>query len=715
MRRMTNEKTKPEGGHSRIRNLSLFWKHLLMMIGILILCLIALLLIHRISLSTLTEEHLEKTQSSLTRNCEQLSESMYATRSIPVVMSRVETYKYLRSELSGQLPRNKYGALYSFMGSMTEELYLQSGCSECILYHIGSNSLITQYRCVPVAEDYFKNHLQFDGVSPELMLSYLRDRGNARLIPMQMVKLGRLEKPQRAMALIMYPTNVGMSVMTVYTEEYILDALGITGLSENMHMEIRAASGELLMQYPNEATEEERLGSHELTARLEAFDADVTVWVPHTYYSAMLQPVRQAGIAAISLVAIIGLLLSLYFSRVSVIPIRKLIRIHAEDDRNQSTNEITLLDQLINNAKQKTDQVQKLLSKQVLARALSGTVLSERDEAQLSSDCQLLSGHYRVAILHATEDINEVLGEYLSDSLEDAEWALLNRKETGFIIPGDEEPVARLTEAVNRLLEGLQEGVLLCGISAPASDLTSLHKAVRQARTALPKENGVRRFPGEQIRNHAISWLQHERLYQCIFANNEEDAHRLLNAIAAQTDHGNGREVYYNVRFVLRSAAEEMDVPLSQHDQTDYTPGLLPHENIQKLQILLTELFARIREKNEGRIQDEQMIVLDYIRSNLGNFDLCASSTAAALGISESRVYRVIRRQTDKSFSEYLSTLRAEKAAAMLCSTQLSLSEISTQCGYRVTSTFYRQFKERFGVSPGQYRTGGQDAGKAEI
>ena len=74
---------------------------------------------------------------------------------------------------------------------------------------------------------------------------------------------------------------------------------------------------------------------------------------------------------------------------------------------------------------------------------------------------------------------------------------------------------------------------------------------------------------------------------------------------------------------------------------------------------------------------------------------------------SEKWVYELVREKTELSFNEYLLSLRMERAAYLLVTTQSGVAEIANQCGYQATSTFFRVFKKYHGISPGQYRTEG--------
>jgi len=388
-------------------------------------------------------------------------------------------------------------------------------------------------------------------------------------------------------------------------------------------------------------------------------------------------------------------------------PLHQLITSHDVDQIEESHNEITRLDQLLQYSKRRSEDLQSQLFKQVLSRALSGTALSEEDEHRLEQGLSVLSENFRVAILHTTQEINDLLGDQMQAVLEQVYWVPINQRETGLLFEGSEACLELLKQEVIRINDQLTEGFVYCGVSTLVKNLQGLHAAVRQARVALPQTAGVNLFPGERINEYAISWLQQERLYQSVFTNNEESAAKLLTSIARQTNSGNVREVFYNVRFVLRSAAEEMDIPFLAGHDLEYNPNLMPKENIQGLEKMLHDLFLQIREKNRAKSSTKKDRIVEYIKQNYSDYHLCATSVAEQFEVSEKRVYEVVRELTKMSFNEYLLSLRMKRAAYLLVATQESITEIADQCGYQGSSTFYRGFKKFYGMPPGQYRTDG--------
>lgn len=86
--------------------------------------------------------------------------------------------------------------------------------------------------------------------------------------------------------------------------------------------------------------------------------------------------------------------------------------------------------------------------------------------------------------------------------------------------------------------------------------------------------------------------------------------------------------------------------------------------------------------------------------------DLSLDWLAKRHGISPSYI-RAMFEQQGTSFTNFLLNLRLEKAYSCLCNpqnTSLTITDIAYNTGFNNPSWFYRAFKQRFGVAPGEIR-----------
>ena len=101
----------------------------------------------------------------------------------------------------------------------------------------------------------------------------------------------------------------------------------------------------------------------------------------------------------------------------------------------------------------------------------------------------------------------------------------------------------------------------------------------------------------------------------------------------------------------------------------------------------------------------EQTLVANALREIEENYKTASlTRLAKQYNQSVSHYSRLISSAAGASFKELLRQKRLDKAAALLLSTDLSVSDIITAVGYDNTSYFYRQFRQSFGLTPKDYR-----------
>lgn len=106
---------------------------------------------------------------------------------------------------------------------------------------------------------------------------------------------------------------------------------------------------------------------------------------------------------------------------------------------------------------------------------------------------------------------------------------------------------------------------------------------------------------------------------------------------------------------------------------------------------------------SQGPAGDITVQLLSYCAEHFTE-DITAATVAEALYISESYVSKLFSRNLKCSLREYINGLRVHKAQKLLESTDLSIGQIMTRCGFQNQSSFNRVFRQLCGTSPRQYR-----------
>jgi len=92
-----------------------------------------------------------------------------------------------------------------------------------------------------------------------------------------------------------------------------------------------------------------------------------------------------------------------------------------------------------------------------------------------------------------------------------------------------------------------------------------------------------------------------------------------------------------------------------------------------------------------------------FIEENFFDKSLSLSMVSSYVAISENHLSSIFAKQTGKTFTEYVTELRIEKAKALLRDTNLKIYEIAENIGFTNAEYFSKTFKKYTGKSPNQF------------
>ena len=125
---------------------------------------------------------------------------------------------------------------------------------------------------------------------------------------------------------------------------------------------------------------------------------------------------------------------------------------------------------------------------------------------------------------------------------------------------------------------------------------------------------------------------------------------------------------------------------------------LLKSKNTDSVELKNVRSVVLDKEKQQFIDKLTQLIEKNIDKSNYSVDNLCQE-----IGIGRSRLYAQMKSTTEVSLGDFIREIRLQKAAELLRTTSLSISEVSFQVGIDNPSFFSRSFKERFGIPPSEY------------
>ena len=107
------------------------------------------------------------------------------------------------------------------------------------------------------------------------------------------------------------------------------------------------------------------------------------------------------------------------------------------------------------------------------------------------------------------------------------------------------------------------------------------------------------------------------------------------------------------------------------------------------------------------------MTTLDYIEQKYK--DATLTELCETLHLPMHVLSRMIKKSTGYNFKELLQRKRLKKAAALMCDTDLAITDIIAAVGYENSSYFHRVFKEQYHMTPRAFRMENSKKGQVRL
>jgi len=142
---------------------------------------------------------------------------------------------------------------------------------------------------------------------------------------------------------------------------------------------------------------------------------------------------------------------------------------------------------------------------------------------------------------------------------------------------------------------------------------------------------------------------------------------------------------------------------------------LTREKSVRRL-LLLVEILALMAETKEFNIissglvegintteSDRMDTILNFVVQEFQN-EIRLADVARLVNMAENSFSRYFSQRTRKTFTRYVNEIRISHASKLLVETNLTVTDISNQCGFNNLSNFNRQFSQLQGISPLNYR-----------
>ena len=142
-----------------------------------------------------------------------------------------------------------------------------------------------------------------------------------------------------------------------------------------------------------------------------------------------------------------------------------------------------------------------------------------------------------------------------------------------------------------------------------------------------------------------------------------------------------------------------------QHHAFDYLLKPIKEEDLTR--VLTAILKERGEIEDTGKASPSYDKTIDNVVSDIREHymeDISLTSLAAKYNISMARLSEMIKEHLSLNFSDYIASLRIQRAKELLRDESLSIQEIAEIVGYNDYFYFTKVFKKVEGISPSKYR-----------
>lgn len=117
---------------------------------------------------------------------------------------------------------------------------------------------------------------------------------------------------------------------------------------------------------------------------------------------------------------------------------------------------------------------------------------------------------------------------------------------------------------------------------------------------------------------------------------------------------------------------------------------------------LLWEFYvSTVSPKNDFPLPFAKVIAL---MQNTDMASMRVSALAETVGLSEAHLHKMFRKHLNTTPHKYLLSQRLKRARILLSSTDNTIKEICSICGFKSVESFYRVFRNESGITPAAYR-----------
>ena len=167
--------------------------------------------------------------------------------------------------------------------------------------------------------------------------------------------------------------------------------------------------------------------------------------------------------------------------------------------------------------------------------------------------------------------------------------------------------------------------------------------------------------------------------------------------------------VILNIRFAVLSYVEnsgmDMETYLEEIGRYAQNVHMQKDEVFEYFVHMLHAAISMRDELNSSQSSKKLKRALEYIDEHYMDEDISLGSVACEMKVSANYLSSAFSQSMERTFTEYITEKRMDRAKKLLLETELTSAEIATEVGYKDAHYFSFVFKKTAGISPREYRS----------
>lgn len=298
-----------------------------------------------------------------------------------------------------------------------------------------------------------------------------------------------------------------------------------------------------------------------------------------------------------------------------------------------------------------------------------------------------------------------------------------------------EQKVERLAKRIEQMMESYKGIEYFGGIGSPVMRLRELPKSFSDADHAfsgrfLSRHSCIMRVnelknmqePGDfEVREFGEIERTRESVEKFLNNGTQEETMRFTEAYMREMPEGNFKSllmrhyIVMDVYIVIMSFCEKMGISDEdfQAEAESFKTAIQSIHTAKEMKEYMQKFLSRaieLRDTVSGRrYSDIIEAAKERIEGTYMSEEISLNTVAAGVGMSPSYFSSIFSREMGKTFVEYLTQIRMEKAKELLMCSSMKTSEIGYEVGYKDPHYFSYLFKKTQGCSPKDYRARGKE------